>query len=640
MYKRFFGFKERPFKLVPDPAYLFLSRSHEEAMAHLTYAVSQGDGFVEITGEVGTGKTTLCRTFLESLDVTTEAAYIFNPKLDAIQLLRAVNDEFRIPSDADNTKDLIDILNAFLIEKKAEGKKVVLLIDEAQNLIKEVLEQLRLISNLETTKTKLVQIILVGQPELGEMLDSYELRQLGQRITLSCHLSPLTVKETGEYIQHRINISSQKPGMRFDRAAVRAIYKFSRGIPRLINIACDRALLTAFGLNQLRITGSIARASIRELANRGEIKRGALQKRKAPMLIFVLLCIALSMILLDRLEVLNTNAMFKSFEKKAPGILHSEPLEKKIVAKPITEQKSITRKHIPKTGKEAEVRKPEPAAKPNEVQKPVPDRVKRVEEPEPVPEQTVEAPEPVTEQTVEAPEPVREQTVGAPEPVPETTKNLGDFLKDMNTNLSRGLALKRAMKLWNSSAEIKPYLDSMGEDQAFFRLAAKQNGLLIHRIKCDLNMIKNLNLPAVLELYSPGKQIAGYLAVVKMDGDTITLAGRDEEGTIEIYPDELASYWSGVAYIPWNNFMSYRGTIPTNSSDDTILTLKMHLRDIGFDEIKITPVYDIQAKKAVKEIQKKHGIPVDGFVGSLTKIVLYNENKSLKIPHLRQRNGG
>ncbi|MDD4071742.1 MAG: AAA family ATPase, partial [Desulfobacterales bacterium] len=196
MYKQFFGFKEKPFKLVPNPSYLFLSRCHEEALAHLTYAVSQSDGFVEITGEVGTGKTTLCRVFLETLGDNVEVAYIFNPRLDSLQLLKAINDELGIRSDAENTKDLIDILNQFLMEKKAAGRTVILLIDEAQNLSEEVLEQLRLLSNLETTLSKLIQIILVGQPELGKKLDSPNLRQLAQRITLRYHLRPLSRKET------------------------------------------------------------------------------------------------------------------------------------------------------------------------------------------------------------------------------------------------------------------------------------------------------------------------------------------------------------------------------------------------------------------------------------------------------------
>ncbi|MBW1799799.1 MAG: AAA family ATPase, partial [Deltaproteobacteria bacterium] len=316
MYKKFFGFKERPFKLVPNPAYLFLSRSHEEALAHLSYAISQGDGFVEITGEVGTGKTTLCRAFLETLDENTEAAYIFNPKLDAIQLLKAINDEFAIRSEPDNTKDLIDILNAFLIEKKGQGKKVILLVDEAQNLSVEVLEQLRLLSNLETTTSKLLQIILVGQPELGDMLDSYDLRQLGQRITLSCHIHPMTRNETRQYILHRIHTASQKPGVTFTWAAFFAIYRYSRGIPRQINIVCDRALLFAYGLNRHIITGSIVKASARELAGRGDIRKFGLQVPGKSTVVLAAVCVALFLYILFRPEGFQRSDSYKNAKNK------------------------------------------------------------------------------------------------------------------------------------------------------------------------------------------------------------------------------------------------------------------------------------------------------------------------------------
>ncbi|MBW2252053.1 MAG: AAA family ATPase [Deltaproteobacteria bacterium] len=283
MYKNFFGFKERPFKLVPDPAYLFLSKSHEVALAHLNYAVIQGEGFVEITGEIGTGKTTLCRAFLENLDDNTKAAYIFNPKLNSIQLLKAINDEFGISSHADNTKDLIDTLNVFLIEKKSKGANVILVIDEAQTLDNEVLEQIRLLSNLETTKHKLLQIVLVGQPELEERLDSRELRQLGQRITLSSQLIPLSYKEVIQYIQHRIGIASGKPSLKFAHAAYQAIYQYSSGIPRLINIVSDRALVTAYVLEQQKVTGNIVKSAIKELAGRSDIKRYSFQSRKRAM---------------------------------------------------------------------------------------------------------------------------------------------------------------------------------------------------------------------------------------------------------------------------------------------------------------------------------------------------------------------
>ena len=247
MYENFFGFSEKPFKLVPNPAYLFLSKSHEEALAHLNYALAQGDGFVEITGEVGTGKTTLCRSFLENLKEDTVAAYIFNPKMEPQQLVKTINDELGIEYDTDNTKDLIDKLNAFLIRKKKQRKKVILLIDEAQNLSSDILEQLRLLSNLETSREKLLQIILVGQPELTDILNSHELRQLGQRITLRYHLSPLIHKEMVEYIRYRINIAARKAGIKFNRFAFKRSENTSLAFPRTTSFVS--------GLNSTTKTG-------------------------------------------------------------------------------------------------------------------------------------------------------------------------------------------------------------------------------------------------------------------------------------------------------------------------------------------------------------------------------------------------
>ena len=584
MYKNFFGFKERPFQLVPNPAYLFLSRSHEEAMAHLTYAISQGDGFVEITGEVGTGKTTLCRAFLENLDQNTEAAYIFNPKLDSIQLLKAINDEFGIRSEADNSKDLIDVLNSFLIKKKAEGKKVILLIDEAQNLNKEVLEQLRLLSNLETTTSKLLQIILVGQPELGEMLDSHDLRQLGQRITLSCNLNPLTFKETREYIRHRIQIASQKPGMGFTHSAFRSIYRYSGGIPRLINIVCDRALLTSFGLNRHKITGSIASASIRELAGRGEIRRYSLKERKKAIMLLSALCLILFFIILYHPGDLVINNIFKSVEGKRLEVPPSRHSEVKIPISALPEKKQ---------GNDQE--------KSALDQKPVNDDSQEKREAEP-----------------------------DIKPVLSFT----DYLKDMNTRSSRRMALKTTMDLWGAGSDINRFLDNMDDDQAFFRLAARQNGLLIHRIKGDLNLVKKLNLPAILEIYPPEGLSPRYLTISKIDERGIILTGGAENDVIAVEPDQVESYWSGVAYIPWNNFLDYTGIIPANAPRDSIITLKMLMLDIGYDEIEISPFYDEKTRDAVKEIQERHGLTIDGIVGPLTKIVLYNEKKSLKIPHI------
>ena len=631
MYKRFFGFKERPFKLVPDPAYLYLSRTHEEAMAHLTYAVSQGDGFVEITGEVGTGKTTLCRAFLESLDTSTEAAYIFNPKLDSIQLLKAINDEFGIASDARSTKALIDTLNEFLIEKKTGGKQVVLVVDEAQNLSKEVLEQLRLLSNLETTKDKLLQIVLVGQPELGEILDSYELRQLGQRITLSCHLAPLSFKETREYIQHRINISSQRPGMRFDNAALRSIYKFSRGLPRLINIICDRSLLTAFGLNRHRITGNIVRISARELSRKVKLKTGTMLEGRAGVVILSLLCITLSMIVLDRLDLFSINAKLKRSGPESGRSLPPGLSEKPAMTRAIPVQSPPVASRAPATRQDMAECPPEPvivSAAPNEREKDG--------------ETDVSGPEPKIEPDAKPETELKTEPDAKPDTKPETKPKIGsfsglmDFLKSAEPRASRSAALSGAMMRWNGDIEIKPYLDGINRVDVFFRLAAKQNGLSLHRIQSDLYTIYNLNLPSVLELHPPGRQTRIYLSVVKMDNEKITLTGGKENVLITVTREELSPVWSGVAFIPWKNFMSFDGTVPLNVTGEDILALKMHLRDIGFDDIDLTQVYDKKAEGAVRSIQEKHGISIDGFVGPLTKIILYNEKRSLKIPHLHE----
>ena len=294
MYHEFFGFRERPFQLVPNPEYLFLGRCHEEALAHLKYAISNGEGFVELTGEVGTGKTTLCRYFLDSLGEDTEAAYIFNPNLNSVELLKAINDEFEIDSSPSTVKELIGILNQFLLEKKAERKNVILLIDEAQNLKRTVLEQIRLISNLETSTQKLIQIILVGQPELAAMLGSHELRQLSQRITLSCHLYPLTRTETRDYIFHRIRMASQSPKITLSDAAINKIYRYARGIPRLINMACDRTFLVAFVQNKRAITKSEVAFAIQELEQKHI--RGKFRKKGAhplPVYFLLLLCLFL-----------------------------------------------------------------------------------------------------------------------------------------------------------------------------------------------------------------------------------------------------------------------------------------------------------------------------------------------------------
>jgi type II secretory pathway predicted ATPase ExeA/cell division septation protein DedD len=265
MYKQFFRLKENPFKLSPDPAYLFLSSGHEEALAHLKYGISQGEGFISITGKTGVGKTLTCMAFIASLGEKTEVAYISNPTLSSEQLLNKIYRIFKINSDERNAKSPLNAFYSFLMEKRLGGKRVVLFIDEAQKLQRDAIEQLRLLSNLETSRDKLLQIVLVGQPELTETLNSYELRQIGQRISVSYHINPLTSLETKEYILYRLNIASQGTRIEFDQSVFHHIFRYSSGIPRLVNIACDKVLSNSYIYSQKRITGDIAKAAIKEL---------------------------------------------------------------------------------------------------------------------------------------------------------------------------------------------------------------------------------------------------------------------------------------------------------------------------------------------------------------------------------------
>jgi len=266
LYPKYFGLSEASFSITPDPQYLFLSEQHREALAHLLYGAGEGGGFVLLTGEVGTGKTTVCRAFLEQLPPEVDVALILNPAVSSIELLRGICDEFRIQvgEHERTSKQLVDRINDFLLQAHANGRRPVLMIDEAQNLRPKVLEQIRLLTNLETPKHKLLQIFLVGQPELRTLLGRPGLRQLDQRITARFHLKPLSARETGEYIRHRLAVGGVERPL-FTPAAIRRIHALSGGVPRLINILCDRALLGAYVSRSAHVTPRIVDRSAQEV---------------------------------------------------------------------------------------------------------------------------------------------------------------------------------------------------------------------------------------------------------------------------------------------------------------------------------------------------------------------------------------
>ena len=266
MYLDFHGFREKPFNLTPDPRFVFLSKNHKEAFAHLLYGINHRVGFIALTGEVGSGKTTVLRSLLSQLDADHHrTALIFNPCLSATELLQNINRELGIPNNTSNNSSLLESLNQFLLQQNAEGRTVVLVIDEAQNLEASVLEQIRLISNLETDREKLIQIVLSGQSELLQILERNEMRQLSQRITVRYHLQPMDYTDTVHYIHHRLEVAGGKGGVVFSKGALKRIYRYSHGLPRLINVACDRALLTGYSRDTTRISSQVTAAGIKDM---------------------------------------------------------------------------------------------------------------------------------------------------------------------------------------------------------------------------------------------------------------------------------------------------------------------------------------------------------------------------------------
>jgi general secretion pathway protein A len=270
VYLDYYGLNEPPFSITPNPRFLFYSAKHREALNHMLYGIRERKGFVQITGEIGAGKSTLCRALLDHLGSNFSTALILNPVLDADHLIKAIALEFGLDARDLDRLDMLENINLFLLRQVEEEKETVLIIDEAQNLTNELLEQVRLLSNLETDDRKLLQIVLIGQPELRDRLNDPALRQLRQRITVRYHLSPLKRPEVNEYVEHRLSISGAKRPPNFTSWAMRRIYSYTKGIPRLINALCDKCLLAGFVQQRGRISYGLVGRAIRELE--GEVE--------------------------------------------------------------------------------------------------------------------------------------------------------------------------------------------------------------------------------------------------------------------------------------------------------------------------------------------------------------------------------
>ena len=584
MYNTFFGFREKPFKLVPNPDYLYLSKSHEDALAHLTYALDQGDGFVVISGEVGTGKTTLCRNFLEQLDNYTESAYIFNPRLDSTQLLSSICNEYGIKaSGKHDIKELLDKLNTYLIAQHSMDRKVVLLIDEAQGLSVKSLEMVRLVSNLETTRSKLLQIILVGQPELEDKLASHELRQLAQRISLNCQLEPLTASETEGYIRHRISVAAVRPVKIFSANAARRAFDYAGGVPRLINIACDRALLSAYSQNQPRVNEAIMQTVIAELDRRGP----EIRPRKIPVRL-IWLSILILFLLAASYWGYQSGALTELFSRTDP--------QKPAQSVPTIVPKVRTYK-VPSYTAQTEtaplLRETEQRASPN----------------------------------------------AATESRDDHSPELAHILADMDRHTSRQRSLSFLFGMWQKPQPNSDHMPRTMPDEEFFRTAARKNGMRSFPVNDDWDLVKRINLPAIVGLKQVRTGHTVFLPLIGWTERQVRLAGDKLDSIIAIDIDELRAFLDGSAYILWRNILGYDAIVGWGANPNSILKVKELLTRIGYNDVAPTSSYDPTMRKSILDFQVRHRLNTDGLVGPLTKILLIREAGTIDVPLLNQSGG-
>ena len=596
MYTQHFRLTELPFSIAPNPRYLYLSAQHREALAHLLYGIGVGGGFVVLTGEVGTGKTTLCRALLDQLPEDVDIALIFNPRLNSRELLAGICDELHIPYPGPRAslKQLIDALNAYLLDAHARGRRVIVLIDEAQNLRFDVLEQVRLLTNLETNQTKLLQIILVGQPELNQVLDRPNLRQLSQRITARYHLNPLTLAETRDYIRHRMKVAGGSE-QEFTDAAMRAIHRRSNGIPRLINLMSDRALLGAYTLGKLHVTGPIARRASRELI---PVRQSQTGWRVTGLLAVLALTYA---------GAVWTKALPNPRESLA--WLHS--LQGHIVPEPPAAKSKAAvanpEKRVPETtAATPPVKSPPPAESP----KPLPVEPSKT----PIPTEQAKTPLPVepAKPSVLPPSPK------PPEIVPPNFKALM-----ANPKFDRESAIRALSRTWD------PKLALPAGDGC--ELLSAQ-GYRCQNLQGSWVGFKNLNMPAVLEFKLPTGELR-HAALLSQQDRRVRLASGQQAELFDL--GDVLTYWTGNAWFIWKAPTREEKLIWPGTEAPVIAWVRKMLgapSAAGGREA----VYDDKLKERVMTFQKAQGLKPDGIIGDQTLFYLQATDKAARIPRLSE----
>ena len=594
MYQSYFGLREHPFTITPDPGYLYLSAHHQEALAHLLYGTQEQGGFVQLTGEVGTGKTTLIRSLLEQQLDNIDVALCLNPRLTEWDLLASVCDELGVdyPRKSHSLKPILDALNQHLLASHVQGRQTVLIIDEAQQLSHDVLEQVRLLTNLETHKHKLLRIILVGQPELQQMLAHPDLRQLAQRITARYHLLPLNRTETGAYVNHRLRVAGNRAAL-FTPEALKAIYRWSQGVPRVINIICDRALLAAYVKNQSVVNRHLLNKAAAEVLHGSEqqelnIKRGRLTLAAMAGL---LLAVALA---------LKPNELGPDYPDKPE-------ISRLIDTKAITKQEELSL--APDI--ETTIAKLDGNS--------IDDYKESLFETSTNVEETKPKADLVTED-------IQTDTQALPNvSMPEMP--LGQRLLVESPGENNSAVMQHLLQLWRLSL---PKITAQKEDFCDSEL------LLEVKLRClagqaDLGELRAYNRPAIVVLTDDTNR-RHELLLTSIDATTVTLEFNEQTAVVE--SDQFDSYWTGEYLLLWRTPVE-ESLLRPGSQGQGVIWLRNRIALVDFIVEPINAVFDNSLRERVRQFQSSRGLQVAGLVGSRTLLLLDNLAPAPGTPLLR-----
>lgn len=587
MYNKFFGLAEAPFNITPDSRFLFLSQRHREALSALLYGIKERKGFILLTGEIGAGKTTICRALVHELQQDdVKLALILNPGLSELELLKAINDEFRIPSFYDTKKGLIDALNRFLIAENQSGNNVVLIIDEAQNLEPTLLEQIRILSNLETESDKLLQIILMGQPELNETMKLSQLEQLNQRIAVRFHITPLTEGEMLAYIKHRLTVARAKIDVEFTDGALKLAYQATRGIPRKINVLCDRTLLACYVEGTYTVSERIMQAAIEEVSgdepstpNRKSRTAGlTLMAGGVPWRTLALygigalaVCLLVATSVAVGVKIANVNAV-----EGPPARVKPRDAEQAKVASDKPDRK------LDKKTTATAVAKAESTAK------------------------AAPTPRPDWEQ-------IRKRN-----PNWQYERNV-PLVRVNNPRVVKRAAQLSLLKMWGLTVDLGE-MAKLGED-LITNGSLKSDKLKIHEFQLpgEYSEIVRLNVPVMVKLDDPSVDQSEYVVLLKSEGETATVG--DPQWGVKIYQTrDLVKKWAGATglFVDSNGL----GSIQKGERNDRVRALQQFLKDQNYLD-EVTGVFDVKTSEAIVKLQSYYDLKnTSGHLDEVTVMIL------------------